>query len=129
MRRGAKGCGGRQDGFTLIEVLVAFFIAALTLTAAMRVLTEGSGWARRGPAAAIRMEEALSILDTVMAAPSLGPGEQEGVFADGRGWRVRVTDITAAVLPQANGRLLRIDFFAGGGTPLLTAAAVGAPLR
>ena len=48
----------RTQGFTLVEVLVAFVIAAMTLTMAMRLLEQGAVWARRGPSAALRMEEA-----------------------------------------------------------------------
>lgn len=123
------GRGGREDGFTLVEVLVAFFIAALTLTAALRVLGEGSTWARRGPDSAARLEEAASLLDTLVAAPQLGPGEQDGTFADGRRWRARVTDVTGLVLAKASGRLLRIDLFsqADGAAPILSTAAVVGP--
>jgi general secretion pathway protein I len=116
----------QEAGFTLVEVLVAFFIAALTLTAALRVLGEGTASARRGPEAAARLEEATSLVETLLAAPRLAPGERDGLFADGRRWRVRVTDVTGLVAAKATGRLLRLDLFseADGAAPLLSTAAV-----
>lgn len=117
--------GGNEAGFTLVEVLVAFFIAALTLTAALRVLGEGAAWARRGPAAALRMEEAASVLDSLAADPALRSGERGGTFTDGQPWRARVTDVTALAAAGGVGRLLRLDLYAGsgGGTPLLVTLA------
>ena len=125
--------GNEPDaGFTLVEVLVAFVIAAMTLTMAMRVLGEGAVWARRGPAAALRMEEAASIMDGLLADPALRPGERAGTFADGQPWRARVTDVTAAVISQAPpARLLRLDLSAGGAAeaPLLSTLATAARSR
>jgi general secretion pathway protein I len=119
-----------ESGFTLIEVLVAFFIAALALTSALRVLGEGSRWARRGPDAAAELEEAASVMDTLVAMPKLHPGEQDGSFADGRHWRAQVTDVTGAVLRTSAGRLLRIDLYAqGNGAPLLVTLATGTASR
>lgn len=119
---------GAEAGFTLVEVLVAFFIAALTLTAALRVLGEGANLARRGPAAALRMEEAASVLDTLAADPALRSGERGGAFADGQPWRARVTDVTALAAAGSPGRLLRLDLYAGsgGGTPLLVTLVTAA---
>ena len=121
-RRGPRSPAGRKAGFTLVEVLVAFFIAALTLTMALRVLGEGAGWARRGPAAALRMEEAASVMEALLADPALRPGERAGTFTDGQPWRARVTDVTAAVVSgPAPARLLRVDLSAAGAAaaPLL----------
>lgn len=122
--------GNRPDaGFTLVEVLVAFVIAAMTLTMAMRVLGEGAVWARRGPAAALRMEEAASIMDGLLADPALRPGERAGTFADGQPWQARISDVTAAVVSQgAPARLLRLDLSAGStaGAPMLSTLAVAA---
>ena len=120
---------GPDAGFTLVEVLVAFVIAAMTLTMAMRVLGEGAMWARRGPAAALRMEEAASIMDGLLADPALRPGERTGSFADGQPWRARITDVTTAVVSQAApARLLRLDLSAGGevGAPMLSTLATAA---
>ncbi len=130
-RRGQTPRGDSEAGFTLVEVLVAFFIAALTLTMALRVLSEGAGWARRGPAAALRMEEAASVMDTLVADPALRPGERDGAFADGQPWRARISDVTATVVPAAPARLLRVDLFAGTtqGDPMLATLAMVARPR
>ncbi|MBE7219422.1 MAG: prepilin-type N-terminal cleavage/methylation domain-containing protein [Caulobacteraceae bacterium] len=131
MSRRALPDGG-DAGFTLVEVLVAFFIAALTLTAALRVLGEGAQWARRGPAAALRMEEAASVLDSLAADPALRSGERDGTFTDGQPWRARVTDVTALAAAGAPGRLLRLDLYAGSNldAPLLvTLASAARPAR
>ncbi|MDX7951712.1 prepilin-type N-terminal cleavage/methylation domain-containing protein [Lichenihabitans sp. Uapishka_5] len=111
MRR--RGTRGDEAGFTLVEVLVAFFIAALTLTMALKVLGEGAGWARRGPATALRLEEAASLLDATLAEPGLAPGERTGRFADGAPWRLRVVDVTAEVVPGAPAQLMRVEVLAG----------------
>lgn len=121
-----------EAGFTLVEVLVAFFIAALTLAIALRVLGEGAALARRGPAAALRMEEAASVLDMLAADPALRAGERDGTFADGSPWRAHVTDVTSGTAAGGGvGRLLRLDLSAGQeGAPLLvTLAAVAGSSR
>lgn len=132
-RAGAGRAADREAGFTLVEVLVAFFIAALTLTMALRVLGEGAGWARRGPAVALRLDEAASVVDALLADPSLRPGERDGMFADGQRWRAHVSDVTGAVVPKAApARLLRVDLMASGAVaaPLLsTLIAVAQPRR
>ena len=123
--------GPRQDregGFTLIEVLVAFMIIALTVTMALRVLTEGAAWARRGPAQSFRVEEAASVMDSLLADRHLQPGETSGAFTDGGQWRARIVDVTTLLMPQAPARLLRIEVFTdeAGRAPLLVTLATGA---
>lgn len=119
--------GHAEAGFTLVEALVAFFIVALTLTLGMHVLADGAGWARRGPAQAAHIEEALSVMNGMVADPRLAPGDMEGVFRDGTRWHVAVTDVSAPVSGQPKPRLLRLALFLGraGGRPLFVTIANG----
>jgi general secretion pathway protein I len=118
-----------RQGFTLVEVLVAFTIIALTLTMAMRVLAEGAGIAKRGPAQAARMEEAASIMARLVADPRLALGDTSGVFPDGTRWHVRCTDVTTLVAASSGARLIRIEFFPepSARRPALVTIALGAP--
>ncbi|WP_282585086.1 type II secretion system protein [Lichenifustis flavocetrariae] len=130
MNIGDRSAGSRQDregGFTLIEVLVAFMIIALTVTMALRVLAEGAAWARRGPAQSSRIEEAASVMDGLLADRHLQPGDTSGAFTDGARWRARIVDVTTLLMPQAPARLLRIEVFTdeASRTPLLVTIATG----
>ena len=125
-----RAAGPRQDregGFTLIEVMVAFMIIALTVTMALRVLAEGAAWARRGPAQSIRVEEAASVMDGLLGDRGLQPGDKSGAFTDGGRWRARIVDVTTFVMPKAPARLLRIEVFLdeSGGAPQLVTMATG----
>ena len=81
-----------------------------------------------GPAAALRTEEAASVLDSLAADPALRSGERDGAFVDGQPWRARVTDVTALAAAGAPGRLLRLDLYAGSNldAPLLVTLATAA---
>jgi general secretion pathway protein I len=84
----------RAAGFTLIEVLVAFVIAAL----ALGVLYEGAGDGLRAGQRAGRVVEALSLARSHIAALGAGPlvaGEQAGADGGGYRWRGRVTQLAA----------------------------------
>ncbi len=79
-----------EVGFSLIEVVVAFVIAALVLVAAMRLF----GGAFDGSARAERMTLALvaaeSTLGTFGASLPLRPGTQRGDLGDGMSWVAQV---------------------------------------
>ena len=83
-------------GFTLIEVLVAFAILALTMAALMQVFTSGL----RGTTVADRHLMATMLARTVMddlgTEIPLVPGEQSAKIEQGYGWTVRIQPSTAA---------------------------------
>lgn len=82
--------GGGEAGFTLLEALIAFAIAALALAA----LLGGALTGLRATEAASRTEEALArarsrlaALEAAPLAPADGRGDDGGGFA----WRLRVS--------------------------------------
>jgi prepilin-type N-terminal cleavage/methylation domain-containing protein len=123
----------RERGFTLLEVLVAFAIAALALT----VLFRASGSGLAATQAAARYQEAVVRARSHLAALSrdaaLPIGEAEGDDGGGFRWRLRVTPVATAT-PAAPGGGDRTDTAAprqgqtapaeAGGVP---AATPGAP--
>ena len=82
--------GAGQGGFTLLEVLIAFVIAAAALTALTRAGLDGL----LSLQAASRYEQALaraqSRLATALHGPPLRPGTLEGDDGGGFRWRVQV---------------------------------------
>lgn len=89
-------------GFTLLEVLIAFLIAALALGVLFRGAVEGQATSRT----AFRYEEALSRARSHLAAmDAAGPpraGDQQGDDGGGFRWRLRITPLQAAA-PGVNG--------------------------
>ncbi len=81
-------------GFGLLEVMVAFVIAAL----ALGVLIEAAGDALRASSIAARTSEAVvrarSHLAMALADEAPVPGEQEGDDGGGFRWHVRVTTLS-----------------------------------
>ena len=85
---------GRDRGFTLLEVLVAFIIAALALGA----LTQGATGGLTLASIAGHTQEALSRARSRLAAAALAPvpGEQRGDDGGGYAWRVTTTRLLTA---------------------------------
>ncbi len=95
----------REAGFTLLEVLVAFIIAALALTA----LTQGAAIGLRSVQVSGHVQEAVSRAKSRLAAIGHGvplqPGEQEGDDGGGFRWRLRVAPATTdRAAPSSTGR-------------------------
>lgn len=76
----------RNAGYTLIEVLVAFVILALALTALLNIFAGGV----RSVAASTDYVRAALIADTQLAAAGIGeslrPGETSGIDDEGFAW-------------------------------------------
>ena len=92
------GFAGPDGGFTLLEVLVAFAIAALALAA----LTQGAAGGLQSARVAGHVQEALSRARSHLAAAALAPvaGEQQGDDGGGFAWQAT----TAPVQTAAPGR-------------------------
>jgi general secretion pathway protein I len=97
-----------ERGFTLLEVLVAFVIAALALGVLFRGTLDGL----RATHAASRYEEAVTRARSRLAALTAGglaPGDRQGDDGNGFHWRERITTIeTAASPPQGAGGSLAL---------------------
>lgn len=92
------GARGRRDaGFTLLEALVAFVIAA----AALGALTQGAAGGLQAVRLSSHYQEALSRarsrLATVGDTPA--PGEQRGDDGGGYSWQVTVSPVATAARP------------------------------
>ena len=87
-----------DKGFTLLEVLVAFVIAALALGA----LTQGAAGGLQSARVSGHYQEALSRAQSRLAiletAPT--PGEQRGDDGGGFNWQVNVAPIATAGRPR-----------------------------
>jgi general secretion pathway protein I len=89
----------RQRGFTLLEVLIAFVIAALALA----VMFDASLTGLRASETASRYEEALSLARSHLAAAGvamLADREQSGDDGHGFHWTLRIRPLGAVSLPR-----------------------------
>jgi general secretion pathway protein I len=88
----------RDRGFTLLEVLVAFIIAAFALAA----LFSGGLGGLRATVISARYGEAVSRAKSHLAAAaidtSITPGDRQGDEGNGFHWRVRITVLATGTL-------------------------------
>lgn len=89
----------KQGGFTLLEVLVAFIIAAL----ALGVLYQGALGGLLSTRIAAQYQDALSRgrsrLATIGHGSAIVPGEQAGDDGGGYRWRTRITAVEQPARP------------------------------
>jgi general secretion pathway protein I len=87
------GARRRQDGYTLIEIVVAFAILALGLTLLLGTLSGATRQVRQAGDAGRAALHAQSLLDEFGERPQ--PGSREGEFEQGRyRWRLDVAPWT-----------------------------------
>ena len=101
----------RQGGFTLLEAMVAFVVAALAMSALVEGVTAGfraSDTASRYQEATARARSRLAALEGTVPAPSQRGG------ADGGGyyWRERIQPLAATRTAGATGAPLPITLYA-----------------
>ena len=93
-----------ERGFTLVEVLVAFLIAATALGSIFSLLgtsTRGTAGLEARMLAAI---EARGLLARLGPDLSLAPGEQEGEIEGGGRWRITIDEANSAEDTDRRGR-------------------------
>jgi len=83
-----------DSGFTLIEVLVAFAILAVTLTSVSGALSSGMMQERAADRATARVLEARSILDRIGTDLSLREPLWTGMLATGEPWSATVRPLS-----------------------------------
>lgn len=81
---------GAEAGFTLLEVLVAFAILAVALTAVLQAFGGGLESVRRADAAALSLAKARSLLERVGAELAIAPGVLNG-GEEGAGWSISIS--------------------------------------
>lgn len=74
----------RQQGFTLIEVLVAFAALALALTLLLGILSGSAREVRYSTDSARAVLHAQSLLDDLGIGQPIVPGRRDGTFENGR---------------------------------------------
>src|SRR5262245_25109474 len=99
----------RSRGFTLIEVLVAFAILAVALTALFQLFSSGLGAIGSAERHSMATMLARSLLDDVGAEIPLVPGERRGNLDDGFSWLVRI-ERSSTTGPAAAGGDLYIPY-------------------
>lgn len=82
--------GHRQRGLTLIEVLVAFVVLALTLGVILQIFSGGLRNARLSDAYTRALLLAESRLEAVGSEQAVVPGETTGQLGEDLRWRVRI---------------------------------------
>lgn len=94
-----------QQGFTLLEVIVAFAILALALTLLLGTMSGAARqvhWADEAGRAAL---DAQSLIDQAGVGAPLRAGHREGAFEDGRyRWTMDVAPYVDPLIPPAPAR-------------------------
>jgi len=120
---------GGEDGFTLVEVLVAFAIAALGILLALQIAGEATLGLRRVAALRIEADEAEGVCLRRIADGALAPATVAGRFSNGRPWTLTVSDSRPALPAHGGPPLWRIRLTRGGpdGATLYTTLVPGKP--
>lgn len=117
---------GRQRGFSLVEVIVAFVLLAGALTLLLGAMTRATRQVRDADVGGRAALHAQSLLDQVGVGVPLEPGTSEGVLEDGRyRWTLQVADWTdhdpamaagaVRVLEPGEPRMLEIELVVAWG--------------
>ena len=115
---------GRQNGFTLLEVLVAFVILAVALGLLLGMLSRGLKQVAQAGNETEASLHAQSLLDALGTLEPIEPGVREGEFERGRyHWRLEVAESEdpAPPPPPPDGEPQEV---AGLGAPVLYRVAL-----
>ncbi|TNC15851.1 type II secretion system protein [Methylobacterium terricola] len=82
-----------EDGFTTVEVLVAFGIAAAATVMAFQIAGTAAGAVRRIEASRVAADEAEGVVLRRLADGPLRPGLLQGTFSDGTPWTLSIADL------------------------------------
>lgn len=123
----------RERGFTLVEVLAAFVILALTLTSAYAAFTGGLTWERRAGETAEAVLLARSYLAEAGVSRPLAEGVVEERLGDGRTVRLsmrEVVPVSTDGLAQVTAWEVTVEISGPGDASLsLTELKLGAPAQ
>jgi general secretion pathway protein I len=113
---GAGRTGG--GGFTLIEVVVAVLVLALSMSAILQLIAGGLGATRRAEIRATAALLAQSRLAAIGAGLPIAPGEAEDSFDNGYVWRETIEpidagDVGAAQMSQATLYRVSVSVYSG----------------
>lgn len=102
MNRAPGGPAGKEGGYTLIEVLVAFTVLALALTFLLGTLSGSTRQVRWSADAGRASLHAQSLLADIGVGQALQPGRDEGELEDGRyRWQLEVAPYVDPLQPAA----------------------------
>ncbi|MFW1677724.1 type IV pilus modification PilV family protein [Pontibacter sp. JAM-7] len=79
-----------QSGFTLLEVLVAFMILAMSLGVIMHIFSLSLKTSHSASQQQMGMQLAQSKMAELLAEPRLSPGVQQGEFSEQWQWRAEI---------------------------------------
>ncbi|MGZ9033159.1 MAG: PulJ/GspJ family protein [Rhodospirillales bacterium] len=130
---GCRSCRCRlsPNGFTLLEVLVAFTILALMLTVLLRIFSDGFRGMTAADVHAAAALHAQAALASVGAEIPLAVGDWSGEHEDGFRWRVSIDlyDEPTMVAPLRSFLVYRIlvsaEHGSGSGTVTLSSLRIG----
>ncbi|MCW2239556.1 type IV pilus modification PilV family protein [Azospirillum canadense] len=111
--------GHDEQGFTLLEVLVAFAILALVLGAVLRVLADGLGVASAADRMIAATGVARSRIAEVGTVRPLAAGQWTGATPEGYRWQVAIAPASAPPLPFARGPFVSGPVVSGRARPAL----------
>ncbi len=82
-----------EAGFTLVEILVAFAVAAAATTLVLQIAGTVAGGVRRVEALRVVADEAEGVALRRLTEGPLRPGLVQGRFSDGSPWILSVADV------------------------------------